>query len=98
MSLCLLGFFLTACGTTKEVVITEYETIEVVRDRYVEVDAELVEPIPIVKPQNPKADTDTIDLIVALQLQQQAARLCNGKLASIASIKGTSVKGDNDGS
>lgn len=98
MSLFLLGFFLTACGTTKEVIITEYETVEIVRDRYVEVDAELVQPVQIIKPQNPKTDTDTIDLIVALQLQQQEARLCNGKLAGINSIKGTNVEGDNDGS
>jgi len=92
MSLCLLGFFLTACGTTNTVLIpvTEYEVTEITRDRYVQIDTVLTAPIKIIKPVKP--DTDTIDIIVALQLQQNEARFCNGKLAEIANISNTEVQ------
>jgi len=89
MILCLIGF-LTGCGTTTETVITEYETREIFRDKYVEVKRELTEPVEIVSPARP--NTDTIDLKVALQLQQTEARTCNGQLAAIASISGTDAE------
>ena len=94
MTLCLVGLFLTACGTTKVatvlVPVTEYAATEITRDRYVEINPKLTEPIEIVKP--PRPDTDTIDIIVTLQLQQKEARFCNGKLAEIAGISGTEVE------
>ena len=93
MILCLIGFFLTACGTTKTEVITEYETKTVIRDRYVKIDVELTKPVQVIKPQKMKPETDTIDIIVALQLQQNEARVCNGKLAEIANLADT-VKED----
>jgi len=98
MSLCLTGCFLTACGTTKAPPVhTEYKTVEVTRDRYVQVDPGLTIPVQIVKPRKPKGKADTIDLLVALQLQQLEARMCNGQLAEIANISGTAPKGtEND--
>jgi len=63
---------------------------EIVRDRYVKIDSVLTEPIKIVKPAQP--DTNTIDIIIALQLQQQEARFCNGKLSEIAKISDTDVQ------
>lgn len=89
MSLFLIGFFLTACGTTKPTIITEYKTETIIKDRYVTVDPELTAPVQVIKPRKPKGEADTIDLIVALQLQQNEARMCNGKLAEIASLSGS---------
>lgn len=92
MSLCLLGCFLTACGTTRTITIpvTEYVATEITRDRYVQIDPKLTSPVKIVKPKRP--DTDTIDIIVALQLQQKEARFCNGKLSEISNISNTEVE------
>jgi hypothetical protein len=95
MSLFLLGCFLTACGTTKPQVVTEYKTETLIRDRYVTVDPSLTEPVEIIKPRKPKGDADTIDLIVALQLQQNEARMCNGKLAEISGLAGTELDKDS---
>lgn len=83
MMLCLIGF-LSACST-EPVVITEYETKEVIRNQYVEVPQELTEPVEIVYPKRP--ETDTIDLIVAYKLQREQAKICNFQLHEIAALK-----------
>lgn len=88
MSLFLIGYFLTACGTTKPKVVTAHQAEVIIRDRYVNVDPVLTEPVAIIKPRKAKGEADTIDLIVALQLQQNEARMCNGKLNEIANLSG----------
>lgn len=77
---------------------TEYETVQITRDRYVRVDPTLTTPVQIIKPRKPRGKADTIDLLVAFQLQQVEARMCNGQLAEIANISGTApeeTKNDN---
>jgi len=52
-------------------------------------DPALTKPVKIIKPRKYEGKTDTIDLIVALQLQQNEARMCNGKLAEISNLSGS---------
>jgi len=80
MSLCLIGL-LSGCGSNPPKVVTVYETIEIMRDRYVEMPKELTDPVDIVVLPRPLS---TIDLKVGFLEQREAAKLCNGQLAEIA--------------
>jgi hypothetical protein len=55
-----------------------------VRDRYVEIDPGLTQPVEII--YAPPGDVDTIDLRVMYESQREQAKMCNGQLASIAAI------------
>jgi len=86
MILCLIGSTL-GCATTEYV--TEYETVEVIRDRFVPVPEELTRPVEIVElPDNGGfRNADTLQLGAAYRAQKVRAAQCNGQLAEIKSLK-----------
>ncbi|MHC4302247.1 MAG: hypothetical protein ACYS7Y_33730 [Planctomycetota bacterium] len=69
--------------------MTQYETIEVVRDRFVPVPDALTEPVEIVELEDNGGlrNADTLQLGAAFKAQKVRAQQCNGQLAEIKSLK-----------
>ena len=86
MTLFLIGLT-TGCAPTKY--ITEFETVEVVRDRFVPVPEELTRPVEIVELEDNGGlrNADTLQLGAAYKAQKVRAQQCNGQLAEIKSLK-----------
>lgn len=78
---------MTGCASEPKV-ITEFETIAVVRDRFVAVPEELTRPVEIVElPDNGGfRNADTLQLGAAYRAQKVRAEQCNGQLAEIAGL------------
>lgn len=76
-----LPIFAAGCATTEPVYV--YETVEVVKDRYVAIPAVMTQPVEIVSLTD---DFDLIDLGVAYKLQRTRAMQCNMMLSEIASL------------
>jgi len=85
MSLCLIGL-MSGCASKPPIV--EYETVEVVRDRYVSVPDELTRPVEIVvlEDNGGLRNADTLQLGAAYRAQKVRALQCNGQLAAIRSL------------
>jgi hypothetical protein len=78
-----LVFLLVGCAPTKPITITEYETVEVFRDRYVQLPPNLVAPVDLSILSD---DFDIYDLGAAYKLRGLAIEQCNAKLAEIKRI------------
>jgi len=72
-------------------VIVEYETVEVVRDRFVPVPETLTRPVEIVELEDNggSRNADTLQLGAAYKMQKVRAEQCNGQLAEIATLNET---------
>ena len=90
LTLCLTGTLIgcTSCPPTKTV--PEYETVEVVRDRYVAISDDLTQPAPRVYiPRGTPVSTNLLNAVCQANVEQ--LKLCNAQLKSISQIEGTLV-------
>ena len=85
MILFLIGLT-SGCASKK--VLTEYEVREVWRDRFVNVPAQLTNPVEIVELEDNGGlcNADTLQLGAAYRAQKVRAQQCNGQLAEIANL------------
>jgi hypothetical protein len=83
-SLCLTGLLL-GCASQPPEPIYVYQTEVLWQTQYVNVPEDLTQPVPIVYATQP--EVDTIDLKVLYEEQREYAKLCNGKLAEIATLE-----------
>lgn len=86
MILSLIG--LTAGCATEPRIVTEYQTVEIVRDRYIEVPASLTQRVEIVElPDNGGfRNADTLQLGAAYKACTVRTEQCNGQLDEIAEL------------
>ena len=75
--------FGSGCATTERIVI-EYETIELVRDRYVSVPERMTKPIETIPLST---DFDVFELGAVAKARKIRIQQCNGQLAAIASLE-----------
>ena len=81
LALLLLTILSVGCATPEPIYV--YETVEVVRDRYVQVPDTLTQPVEIV---GLSEDFDVYELGAAYKAQKVRAMQCNGQLTEIASL------------
>ncbi len=79
----LLLIFASGCATEPPRIITEYETIEIVRDRYVSVPERMTKPIETIPLSD---DFDVYELGAVAKARKVRILQCNGKLAEIAGL------------
>jgi len=82
IALPLIAVFGAGCAGTPEPIYV-YETVEVVRDRYVPVPERMTAPVEIVELSG---NFDVFELGAAYKAQRIRALQCNGQLAEIANI------------
>jgi hypothetical protein len=78
----LIAVFASGCAATPEPIYV-YETVEVVRDRYVSVPEAMTKPVEIVELS---ADFDVYELGAAYKAQKVRALQCVGQLNEIARL------------
>ena len=81
-ALLLTMIFVGGCASDP-VIVTEHETIEIFRDRYVEIPRELTQPV-----ENPElyGNFDIYELGAVAKARSVRIEQCNGKLMAIAKI------------
>ena len=75
--------FVSGCAPTKPVIVTEYETVEVFRDRYIALPDELTNPLDVSILHD---DFDIYDLGAAYKERGIRIGQCNARLAEIKRI------------
>ena len=79
----MIAAFATGCAATPET-ITVYETVEVVRDRYVAVPEALVAPVDTIPLSQ---DFDVYELGAVAKAREVRLLQCNGKLLEISRLE-----------
>jgi hypothetical protein len=82
IALPLIAAFASGCAATPEPIYV-YETVEVVRDRYVTVPERMTEPVEIIELSS---NFDVFELGAAYKAQRIRAMQCNGQLLEIRKI------------